>query len=121
MTSIAEPLAERQVVRDVHEQGMRFSWRVMLRAKGGSTTFIVKNPESGKVWHVSPRTYLTGIQESEMSGQPDLILQLAHHVKEDFELRGLGPVEVRTELRVGLNGRRSAIHDRSQRRPCSGQ
>jgi hypothetical protein len=52
--------------------------------------------------------YLTGLQESEMSSQPDLILQLAHHVREDFERRGLGPVEVRADSRVALNGRRSA-------------
>jgi vitamin K-dependent gamma-carboxylase len=89
-----------------HEQGMRFSWRVMVRAKGGSTTFVVHNSRTGHVWRVSPRTYLTGLQESEMSSQPDLILQLARHIKDDFERRGLGPVEVRADSRVALNGRR---------------
>ncbi|HET9953938.1 MAG TPA: HTTM domain-containing protein [Polyangiaceae bacterium] len=89
-----------------HEQGMRFAWRVMLRAKGGHTTFLVQNKANGRTFYVSPRDYLTGLQESEMSGQPDLILQLAHHIKQDFERRGLGPVEVRAESRVALNGRR---------------
>jgi vitamin K-dependent gamma-carboxylase len=89
-----------------HEQGMRFSWRVMVRAKGGNTTFVVHSPRTGQVWRVSPRTYLTGLQESEMSSQPDLILQLARHIKDDFEQRGLGPVEVRADSRVALNGRR---------------
>lgn len=90
-----------------HEQGMRFSWRVMLRAKGGQTTYIVRNVNTGQEWHVSPREYLNGWQESEMSSQPDLILQLAHRIHRDFELRGLGPVEVRVDSRVSLNGRRS--------------
>ena len=27
-----------------HEQGMRFSWRVMARAKNGSVTFNVRDP-----------------------------------------------------------------------------
>lgn len=90
-----------------HEQGLRFSWRVMLRAKGGSTTFIVRNPESGKTWRVSPRTYLNNLQESEMSSQPDLILQLAHHIRDDFEKRGQGPVEVYADSRSALNGRLS--------------
>jgi vitamin K-dependent gamma-carboxylase len=89
-----------------HEQGMRFSWRVMVRAKGGNTTFVVHSPRTGQIWRVSPRTYLTGLQESEMSSQPDLILQLARHIKDDFEQRGLGPVEVRADSRVALNGRR---------------
>jgi hypothetical protein len=89
------------------ERGMRFSWRVMVRAKGGSTTFLVKSKATGKVWHVSPRRYLTPYQENEMSGQPDLILQLAHSIGEDFALRE-GPVEVRVEALSSLNARRGA-------------
>ena len=89
-----------------HEQGMRFSWRVMVREKNGSVTFLVKSKRTGRVWHVSPARYLTDLQEREMSGQPDLILELAHHVRDDFERRGYGPVEVRAEALVSLNGRR---------------
>ncbi|MBX3130059.1 MAG: HTTM domain-containing protein [Polyangiaceae bacterium] len=91
-----------------HEQGMRFSWRVMVREKNGSITYLVRQREGGKLWHVSPRKYLDRVQEREMSGQPDLVLQLAHHVARDFEARGLGPVEVRVDARVSLNGRRAA-------------
>lgn len=91
-----------------HEQGMRFSWRVMVRAKGGSTRFVVENPATGQIWQVDPDAYLTPMQESEMASQPDLILQLAHHIKRDFEARGLGPVQVRALARASLNGRRSA-------------
>jgi hypothetical protein len=91
-----------------HEQGMRFSWRVMIREKAGSVTFLVKSKSTGRTWHVSPARYLTDIQEREMSGQPDLILALAHHVRDDFERRGKGPVEVRVEALVSLNGRRLA-------------
>jgi vitamin K-dependent gamma-carboxylase len=89
-----------------HEQGMRWSWRVMVRAKGGDVTFVVREP-SGRVVHVSPRTYLTDLQESEMSSQPDLILQLAQHIGRDFIERGRGAVAVYADARVALNGRRS--------------
>lgn len=89
-----------------HEQGMRYSWRVMVRAKGGDVTFIVREP-SGHILHVSPRSYLTDLQESEMSSQPDLILQLAHQIAQDFEQRGRGPVAVYADARAALNGRRS--------------
>jgi vitamin K-dependent gamma-carboxylase len=92
-----------------HEQGMRFSWRVMVRVKGGGTTFLVHDPKAGRTWHVSPREYLTPMQEAEMSSQPDLILQLAHHIRDEYEARCLGPVEVRAESYVTLNGRRSAL------------
>lgn len=90
-----------------HEQGMRFSWRVKLRAKGGSTTFIARHRDSGRTFHVSPRLYLTDLQESEMSSQPDLILQLAHHIARDLERRGLGSHAIYVDARVSLNGRRS--------------
>ena len=88
-----------------HEQGMRFSWRVMAREKNGSVTFVVRSPVTGKEWHVPPRQYLTPIQEREMSVQPDLILQLARRIARDFEAEGKGPVEVHADARVSLNGR----------------
>lgn len=91
-----------------HEQGMRFSWRVMVREKNGAVTFVVRQKASGREFHVSPRRYLTRLQEREMSSQPDLILQLAHHIRDDFARRGLGDVEVRADSWVSLNGRRMA-------------
>ena len=40
-----------------------------------------------------------------MSGQPDLILQLAHHIRDDYESRGIADVEVRVDAIASLNGR----------------
>ncbi|KFE70585.1 HTTM domain-containing protein [Hyalangium minutum] len=92
-----------------HEQGMRFSWRVMAREKNGSVTFVVRSPVTGKEWHVPPRQYLTQLQEREMSVQPDLILQLARRIARDFEAEGKGPVEVHADARASLNGRPSEL------------
>jgi vitamin K-dependent gamma-carboxylase len=92
-----------------HEQGMRFSWRVMVREKGSSVSFVVRSPTTGQVWHVTPDHYCTPLQEREMSEQPDLILQLAHHIRDDFSRRGLAEVEVRAEARVSLNGRANRL------------
>lgn len=91
-----------------HEHGMRFAWRVMLRAKGGVTTFVVKDPVTGRESHVSPGVYLTGLQETEMVSQPDLVVQLAKHIRDDLRRNGHGSVEVHAASRVSLNGRRSA-------------
>jgi hypothetical protein len=88
-----------------HEQGMRWSWRVMVREKNGAVTYRVRAVATGREIFVSPRRYLTRHQEREMSGQPDLILQLAHHVARDLEARFGGPVEVRADTLVSLNGR----------------
>lgn len=90
------------------EQGMRFSWRVMVREKNGSVNYLVKQPGTGRQWEVTPRRYLNRVQENEMAGQPDLILQLAHHIQRDFAARGFGNVQVRAEAFASLNGRPAA-------------
>lgn len=91
-----------------HEQGMRLAWKVMVREKNGSVTYLVTSKRTGRTWYVEPRRYLTDRQARELQGQPDLVLQLAHHVARDFAERGEGDVEVRAEARVSLNGRPSA-------------
>lgn len=88
-----------------HEQGMRFSWRVMLREKSGSLEYHVVMGADKKRVIVSPHEYLTEQQYREMAGQPDLILQLAHHIRDEFVAAGRGPVEVYADSRVSLNGR----------------
>ncbi|RKH17714.1 HTTM domain-containing protein [Corallococcus sp. CA047B] len=90
-----------------HEQGMRFSWRVMTREKNGSATFMVRDSVTGREWHVPPSQYLSRLQEREMAVQPDLILQLAHRIARDYEATTHHPVEVRADVRVSLNGRLS--------------
>ena len=88
-----------------HEQGMRFAWKVMVREKNGSITYLVESPREHRTWYVSPRKYLTDRQERELSSQPDLVLQLAHHVRDDFQAKGHDDVVVRVEALVSLNGR----------------
>jgi hypothetical protein len=88
-----------------NEEGMRWSWRVMVREKHGSVTYFVRVPGKAGDVQVNPRQYLDARQEREMAGQPDLILQLAHHIAREFAARGLGAVEVRAEALVSLNGR----------------
>lgn len=87
-----------------HEQGMRFSWRVMLREKSGSLQYRVTTADGSPVI-VSPHEYLTEQQYREMAGQPDMILQLAHHIRDDYAAHGLGPVKVYADSLVSLNGR----------------
>lgn len=113
--AILVPLRHHLYPGDVrwNEDGMRWSWNVKVHEKNGAVTFYVTLP-NGRRRIVRPSRYLKDYQEREMSGQPDLILQLAHHIRDDFAARGLGPVEVRAEAFVSLNGRRPAhLIDRS--------
>jgi len=88
-----------------HEQGMRWSWRVMAREKNGGVTFRVRADGWAHERSVRPSRYLTAVQEREMSVQPDLILQLAHHVAAEQRARGATGVEVRVDALCSLNGR----------------
>jgi vitamin K-dependent gamma-carboxylase len=91
-----------------NEDGMRFAWQVMVREKHGAITFRVRFPH-GRQIDVPPRHYLTWRQEREMSGQPDLVLQLAHRIAADMRARGHGQVAVHVDALVSLNGRRPAL------------
>jgi len=90
------------------ETGMRWSWRVMVREKSGSLAYRVEFTDDvvGRrtVW-VSPHDWLTWRQVNEMIGQPDLILQLAHAIRDDVLARGHRDVRVFADARVTLNGR----------------
>ena len=103
LLQVAVPLRAHAYEGDVlwHEQGMRFSWRVLCREKNGSVTFRARVPGRATELHVPPSRYLTAHQEREMATRPDLILQLAHRIADD-----LGPgTEVRVDALASLNGR----------------
>ena len=89
-----------------HEQGMRWSWRVMCREKNGAVTYLVSWGNRREM--VTPSRYLTAHQEREMSGQPDMILQLAHHIGDEYRARTGQDVAVHVDAWVSLNGRPSA-------------
>lgn len=91
-----------------HDQGMRFSWRVMTREKNGSVTFIVKDTASGFERHLAPTKYLNRLQEREMAVQPDLSVQLAQQIATDFERKHGRRPAVYADAVVSLNGRAMA-------------
>ncbi len=96
-----------------HEQGYRFSWRVMLMEKMGYVNFTVNDEATGQVLRLNNADYLTPFQEKEMSTQPDMILQFAHYVAKKFQTDGCLP-EVYAEGYVTLNGARSKAFINSQ-------
>jgi vitamin K-dependent gamma-carboxylase len=111
LVQVAMPLRSHVYAGNVlwHEQGMRFSWRVMVREKNGSVTFTVSSPQLGRRQEVAPSRYLNDHQAREMAGQPDLLLQLAHRIRDDYAVKWGTPVEVRVRALMSLNGRRGAL------------
>lgn len=90
------------------EEGMRWSWRVMAREKNGAVDFRVREQETGREWLIPAASVLRLHQELEMSGQPELILQVAHHLADEFAAKGQR-VQVFAEAWVSLNGRTPAL------------
>jgi HTTM domain/Vitamin K-dependent gamma-carboxylase, lumenal domain len=86
------------------EEGHRWSWHMKLRDKDAATRFAVVDA-NGALATVDPSAYLTQWQYEEMSTRPDMIVQFARHVREDYARRGLGEVAVRGEIFASLNGR----------------
>ncbi|WP_114780666.1 HTTM domain-containing protein [Botryobacter ruber] len=89
------------------EQGYRFSWRVMLMEKTGTAFFYVRDPRTGRESEIVNRDYLTPNQEKMMASQPDMLLQFAHLLRDDYKSKGIRNPQVRAEVYVSLNGRGS--------------
>jgi hypothetical protein len=92
-----------------HEEGYRFSWRVMLMEKSGTAYFTVKDKGAAYGVEVNNAAYLTPLQEKMMSTQPDMILKYAHFLASEYKRQGLAHPEVYGEVYVALNGERSRL------------
>lgn len=91
-----------------HEQGYRFSWRVMLMEKAGALQYRVQHPHNGTSIMVEPSRYLTPLQEKQLAFQPDFILEFAHFLAQEYRKEWhTDSVAVFAESYVALNGRGS--------------
>lgn len=86
------------------EEGHRMSWRMMLRARKGITSFYVMEPGTG-VKSVYPlRGLVTQKQLKMLSSHPDFIWQTAQKIKAIETAKGR-EVAVYVRSRVSINGR----------------
>lgn len=90
-------------------EGFRFAWKVMVVEKTGDTTFHLTDPDTGQNWTVYPDDYLTIWQVKQMAFQPDMILEFAHHLAQQFRSQGYPHIEVRVTAYSSLNGRSSRL------------
>ncbi len=92
------------------EQGYRFSWRVMLMEKAGTAFFYVREKSTGKEIEISNSDYLTPMQEKMMATQPDMLINYAHFLKQEFKNKGIvNEPEIVVESYVTLNGKASRL------------
>jgi hypothetical protein len=87
------------------EDGHNFSWHMMLRDKRGSLSFRVKDKESGLNERINLNALLTTRQQRRAVGKPDMILALAHHIRDVYIEKGYPNIEVYGQCTVSFNGR----------------
>jgi len=76
----------------------------MLMEKNAYTTFVVKD-KTGKIAEVRNKEYLTPQQDKMMSTQPDMILQFAHFLADEYNKnKGFIEAEVYADSYAALNG-----------------
>ena len=101
-----------------HEEGMRFSWRVMLMHKEGFATFYVRDKKSKREIQVRNEDFLTVGQIDQMATQPDMIKQYADYLYTQFEdsifqtIQGPFRIQkpsIHAEIYVSLNGRNTQL------------
>ena len=107
-----------------HEQGYRFSWRVMLVEKVGIANFKIVNKQDQTFFYVRNSNFLTPFQEKQMSFQPDFILEYAHYLGDYHGGIDNDNIQVFVDNYVTLNGRKSQrlVSDKidlySQKKSC---
>lgn len=87
------------------EEGHRYSWRMMLRSKSGYGYFRVVDKETGEEEKVRPKDHLIGKQERKLYTHPDMILQFAHYLRDQYRAEGK-EVEVYARINCRLNFRK---------------
>lgn len=84
------------------EEGHRYAWRMMLRSKRGRGHFILKDLQTGEERRLRPQSELLPKQARKMWTHPDMILQYAHHLR-DQELAEGKQVAIYAHVKVKLN------------------
>jgi vitamin K-dependent gamma-carboxylase len=87
------------------EEGHRYSWRMMLRYKEGYGRFNVVLPETDEKININPRDSLTPRQNRKLLTHPDMVLEYAHHLRDQWQKKGYEKVEVYADIRANLNRR----------------
>ena len=87
----------------------RFSWRMMLQNAASQFYFYVTDPNSGRTGRVDPVHRLPPWQARQLGSRPDMMVQFAKYLAENFQ--HFGPQQPRVEARVyvSIDGRKPQL------------
>jgi len=108
IVQILLPLRHHLIPGDVAwtEDGHKFSWRMKLRDKDGVAAFVIRvNEPTRREWIVRPEMFMNRAQASEISDEPDMMLQFVDYLEQRWQADGYSDVEIYARVWVSLNGR----------------
>ncbi len=85
--------------------GHRFSWRMRIYDRDAEARFRIVDPESGQVWEVEPRDYLSRRQARIAMTRPDTIHNFVRKLEGIWLEDGYPDVEIYADIQKSLNGR----------------
>ena len=99
------PLRHFVIPGDVHwtEEGQKFAWLMLLDHRAGEITYRVTLPEENRTVTVDPDDHLLPHQAEEVAHDPDMILQFAHHLRDQAKAEGYRDPEVRADCFASTN------------------
>lgn len=86
------------------EEGHRLSWRMMLRARTGRSTFKVVEKGTSDTIIINKAKYLSRKQLRAINSKPDMLWQFSQRLKDEYSEQGK-EVEIYIDSKVGVNGR----------------
>ncbi len=92
-----------------NEEGHRYAWRMMLRAKTGSVSFRVINNNTQESWTVQPTEFVTYKQAWALAIQPDMLWQFVQFLKKEYAKKGITNISIYANSSVKINHRPSQI------------
>lgn len=92
-----------------NERGHYFAWHMMVRGKTSGARFYVTDSQTDRTWIADVRGLVNSEQISPMGRDPEMILQLAHYLRDEERRRHGRNVQVRALVLTSLNGRKPQL------------
>ena len=82
---------------------------MMLRNKTAGVRYYLTDPAEGKTWNPDLRPYLNAEQAGKFTKDPEMILQLARFLADEYRREHGQPLEVKATVLTSLNGRKPQL------------
>lgn len=109
IVQMALPLRHWLIPGDVlcTEEGHRMAWRMMLRVKSGSLTYILKNSEGRIIKNINPWDHFTRFQIGGVRTKPDMVWAGAQYLHKKYtEELGIDSLQIYAKGFVNINKNR---------------